>query len=269
MHLSNKEKFLKPFVDPLLWFFAIQAILLFYIGWYQTPIASHKGVMTVFIISLVLLFTLSLPVGSLFLKRSLDIYPQGFSIETFKRNSQFKPDYIWVLGGGYVLGDSPSEDILTSSSLSRLTKAYQVWKLYPYSKLVMAGASYYCKGRPTGRAAELMKQEAQNLGVPEDKIILEPFSINTRAHPIEALKLSGISAHTPIFVVTSEWHLRRARQEFKRYFDKVVYIPARKQSGCSSFAKFLPSSGALRASTTYIREWVGSFWYAVLSFIKT
>jgi len=82
-------------------------------------------------------------------------------------------------------------------------------------------------------------------GWPTSAILLEPRSINTREHPIEALKLSGVTSTTPIAVVTSDWHIRRAEQEFRRYFQQVYNYPAPSLQGALGLQSLIPSADSL------------------------
>src|SRR5690606_41206630 len=76
------------------------------------------------------------------------------------------------------------------------------------------------------RLALAMKQLAVELGVPEDRIVVEPNARNTREHPIELLRLRVVEPDDTIGVVTSSWHLPRAMREFEKVFPDVVAVPA-------------------------------------------
>ncbi len=176
------------------------------------------------------------------------------------------PEYIFVLGGGYILGAQADEDILNSESERRVAHAVTVWRRYPRATIVFSGAAYLRDGvRGHDRMTQLMSAGAGMRGVPEQFLLQEPNSINTREHPIEALKLRGVMPSTPIAVVTSDWHIRRARREFCRSFEAVLTsaVPARIHS--VSWQDFIPDPGALNFNTALLREWVGSLWYEILN----
>jgi uncharacterized SAM-binding protein YcdF (DUF218 family) len=109
-----------------------------------------------------------------------------------------------------------------------------------------------------------MANAAMRRGVPTSAILLEPHSINTLEHPIEALKLPGVTSTTPIAVVTSDWHIRRAEQEFRRYFQQVYNYPAPPLQGAPGLQSLIPSADSLGANTLLLREWVGILWYKIL-----
>jgi uncharacterized SAM-binding protein YcdF (DUF218 family) len=108
-----------------------------------------------------------------------------------------------------------------------------------------------------------MAETARNLGVPSAALLLEPHSRNTREHPIEGLKVPGVSPSTPITVVTSPWHMRRALNEFCRYFEHVQPDAAAAMMHTRvGWQDFIPDADTLVFNTTLLREWVGMIWYA-------
>ncbi len=113
--------------------------------------------------------------------------------------------------------------------------------------------------------ARLMAELAVGLGVPLERVALEPRSRNTRAHPVELLQIEGVESSDVLAVVTSAWHLPRAVHEFERYFDHIVPIPAdylsRQLEG--NIKDWIPQHVGLERSTKVIHEWVGRLWYVV------
>lgn len=80
----------------------------------------------------------------------------------------------------------------------------------PDSKLVVTG-----KGVAKERTeASVMKELAQSLGVPEERIITEEESRNTREH---SMNLFPIVGDHPFILVTSALHMPRAMHAFRKY----------------------------------------------------
>jgi len=73
--------------------------------------------------------------------------------------------------------------------------------------------------------AELMAQTAAELGVPRNKIRIEPKSKNTREHAVEFNKLFTNKDFT-IGLVTSACHMKRSEREFRKYFNNVLPLPS-------------------------------------------
>ena len=180
-------------------------------------------------------------------------------------NNNLAPALIFVLGGGYLPGVIPDEDILVSESQRRVVHGVNIWRRYPDARMVFSGAAYeYEDIRGVDRLVQLMAETAQNRGVPASDVLLESRSRNTREHPIEALKLSGVATVVPIGIVTSDWHMRRARREFCRYFQKVQIYPVPKVKSPLVWQDIIPNANTLDANTTLLREWVGMVWYTIL-----
>ncbi len=220
-----------------------------------------KLIWLLLVLSLLGLGMLSTPLVSRGLERSL-------SITISDQGGMCAPAYIFVLGGGYLPGASSDQDVLVVESSRRVLTAIAWWREYPQAKLVFSGASGEIKNRPNNRLAQLMAETAMCHGVPESHLLLEGSSKNTREHPIKALQLPGITSKTQIGLVTSGWHMRRAQREFRRYFSAIRIHPVPLSSYSAGWQNFIPNSDALGSSITFLREWVGLIWYAVLENIR-
>lgn len=113
------------------------------------------------------------------------------------------------------------------------------------------------------RLALAMKQLAVELGVPEDRIVVEPNARNTREHPIELLRLRVVEPDDTIGVVTSSWHLPRAMREFEKVFPDVVAVPAFDVAvdQKTGILRWMPRSRHLASSATALAEYIGMLWY--------
>lgn len=241
---------MKTFVDPLLWFLIAQCVLLFL--FWRAEVQEGRTLLTILTTLTSLLVLFSLPLFSHLFKQTLLLpYPK----------EEFKPDYIWVLSGGYVEGKKPKYDLLNGSTYQRVITAIRQKAHFAQAKLVFAGASYNKDPKIAARMSELMKALAIREGINEREIMLEPKSRNTREHPIEAIKLPGINKDSKIMVVTTDWHLKRAKQEFNRFFTNAEYHPAQHSKFALDWRAFVPNTNALMRTTTYLREWAGLLWY--------
>lgn len=135
--------------------------------------------------------------------------------------------------------------------------------------MVLSGTVHEYEGiRDPDLHAQLMADVAMCRGVSASSILLEPRSNNTREHPVEALKFPGVAPITPIGIVTSDWHMRRAQQEFRRYFQQVTTYPVPPLRDTQGLKSLIPAANALGDNTILLREWVGILWYQLLS-LKT
>lgn len=251
--MYKKRTSVKPFVDILLWFFIAQIAFLAWL-WLSDIEIRRLPVMVISFINFLLL-VFSLPVMSHLFRAPLLLKEESITKT---------PDYIWVLSGGILLGKNKEEAQLNEHTIRRVLKGIALSKKYPTSKLVFAGG----RKKPTidePIEAKVMEKYALMAGVDKEKIITEGQSEVTREHPIFGLKLKNVSASSNIVVVTEDWHLRRAKQEFDRYFSYTTYVAASVYDEPLCYKDFIPSSEALAESTTYLREWIGLIWYKVKS----
>ena len=172
------------------------------------------------------------------------------------------PEVIIVASGGSIAGESPELDMLTDSSQARVLTAAAWWHQHPSARLLLTGADETPDGLST-RTLELMRELAIRRGVPPERIVIESSSRNTREHALRLAQFPSFSRSTRVGLVTSAWHLRRARQELVRQFDVVIPRAAEGGSRKLLLNDLLPSSVSLRASTRMLHEWLGLAWYAL------
>jgi len=246
---------MKIIVSPFLWFLFLQvAGLLLLLRW--GSIKRSRTLIRLLLVLIFLLTIISTPLSGNWLKNTLAIQPT--------EKSTTPPVAIFVLAGGYLPGAVRDEDVLGAESHRRVLHAVGIWRCYPDAILVFSGAEDQGRLRPE-RVTQLMADVAMCRGVPKSSILLEPRSINTREHPIEALKLPGVTPTTSIGVVTSDWHMRRAEQEFRRYFQQVYTYPVSSLRSTQGLQSLMPEADSLDDNTTFLREWVGILWYKILA----
>ena len=185
------------------------------------------------------------------------IFDQILATETSPR-SDWSPEFIFILGGGYELGANAAQDFLGTESIRRVNAASALWQKYPKSLVVFSGRQ---PGTETERAAtrhgELSSEHAMSLGLTESRIIIESTSSNTREHPIDALKLSGVKRDSQIAIVTSDFHLRRATGEFKKHFLNVESFGTGNAASGLSWLDFIPLATHLDENAYRIKEFAG------------
>ena len=185
------------------------------------------------------------------------IFDQILATET-SPGSDWSPEFIFVLGGGYELGANAAQDFLGTESIRRVNAASSLWQKYPKSLVVFSGRQPGTETeRATTRHGELSSEHAISLGLTGSRIIIESTSSNTREHPIEALKLSGVKQDSKIAIVTSDFHLRRATGEFKKHFLKVESFGTGDAASGLSWLDFIPLATYLDENTYRIKEFAG------------
>ena len=185
------------------------------------------------------------------------IFDQFLATET-SPTSEWSPEFIFVLGGGYELGANAAQDFLGTESIRRVNAASALWQKYPESIVVFSGKQPGPEDdRKSTRHGELLSEDAMSLGLDKTRIIIESTSSNTREHPIEALKLSRVKRDSKIAIVTSDFHLRRATGEFKKHFQDVESFGTGDAASVLSWLDFIPLATHLDENTYRIKEFAG------------
>ena len=179
----------------------------------------------------------------------------------------WSPRYIFVLSAGFDIADEPELDASGVETVRRVNRAVVLWRDYPNATLVMTGAQPGMHGlqgqslRSPEQQGQLMQAQAQRLGVPAANIIIDAISLNTKGHAKQARDSALFAPDMALAIVTSDFHLRRARSEFSRYFNNIRMIgsdPVITDNSFSdiSLASLLPRTDAVAETTMYLREYV-------------
>ncbi len=169
-------------------------------------------------------------------------------------------DVVVVLGGGVVEPGETGETLPSTASAARLLRAAQVFRESGAAHLLCAGKGI--GGTPEG---DVMAVAAERLGIPREKILVDPLSENTRAHAVEADRRFADKT-IRIGLVTSAYHLKRAEREFRVYFANVVPIPSdflvSRPKGMKA-VDFVPNAASLFKSALALHEMTGNLWYVL------
>ena len=189
----------------------------------------------------------------------------------------WSPRYIFVLSAGFDIADEPELDASGRETVRRVNRGVMLWRDYPNATLVMTGAQPGMRGlreqglreqglreqglREPEQQGQLMQAQAQRLGVPVTKIIIEAISLNTKEHAKQARDSALFAPDMALAIVTSDFHLRRARREFSRYFNNIRMIGSDPVITDNSFsdisvAFLIPRVDAVANTTMYLREYV-------------
>jgi uncharacterized SAM-binding protein YcdF (DUF218 family) len=171
-----------------------------------------------------------------------------------------KIDAIVVLGGGTKNINTLKNTFNTGLESLRLLHAVVV-----YNK---TGAKYFvCSGKGSGRAseAEVMARLVEKLGVPKEKIRIEPNSKNTGENATELNKMF-VNKNISIGLVTSAFHMKRSEHEFKKYFNNVLPLPAHylySSPGGNVVIRYMPQSEELYKTSLAFKEIVAQLLYSL------
>ncbi len=162
-------------------------------------------------------------------------------------------DAIVLLGGGMGAHEKcGAPDML--SGADRVWVAAKLWKAGKAKTITLSGGGVECSTVP------LLK----DFGVDEKACVFFSEARNTEE---EAKMIKALGAKK-ILLVTSAWHMPRARRLFERRGFEVVPCPADFEAHCAWEAElkvgdFFPNADALNRNSYMVKEWIGLAAYAV------
>ena len=179
-------------------------------------------------------------------------------------------DAIVVLGGGgasYASGDLELS-VMSESSALRLIEGLRLWEQHNPKWLVVSGGDNPRAGLLTAES-ETMKETLVELGVSEDRLLLESRSANTHDQAVNLAPLFEEHGIDRFILVTSPTHMRRAYLTFVHAgLDPIPAAALEHSESKDTFGNMiLPSIGALDASRNVMRELFGLLYYAFRGWI--
>jgi uncharacterized SAM-binding protein YcdF (DUF218 family) len=239
-----------PFVTLLL-------IILFVSLWSAVRAKFKLAKVNVIALCALILYVFSLPILSISI---VETWEQD--IKKYVRTDS-QVDYIVVLGCGHIQDENlPLSNRLSTCSLRRLTEGLFVQKSLGEVPLVFTGG----KGWNTNSHAGVMGKVAQELGVPNNLIVLIETG-NTTFQEAEALH--DLLFQKRIVLVTNASHMKRALAVFSN-IETAEIIPAptnfyglRRQP--HTLLNFIPSINNLAIVAKYTHEEFGRFYTSVMN----
>ena len=172
-----------------------------------------------------------------------------------------KADAVLVLSGmlrgfetqdGYVTEWGDPDRFLVGLQLVKLGKADRL--------IFTRGQMPWSDSPPEG---EMLKQKALEMGISSDQILLTSIVSNTAEESLAVKELMAEHGLTKIILVTSSFHLPRAKLLFdKAGVDTYPYPTDFKAASRDvTWLHFIPSADAFSDTSNGIREYIGRFYY--------
>ncbi|MBM7624903.1 YdcF family protein [Sporohalobacter salinus] len=217
-----------------------------------------KYIYSCLVLLLVLVYFFSSYPGEFLLTKPLESSFKPLSIS----NMELEVDdssAIVVLGGGVLRGTPRGTEI----GQTTLTRLYRAWQIHKKTNLDLVVSAGIVPGADNTSGAEVMKKVLINLGVEEDKIIVERESKNTWQNAVNTTSLLRKKNYEKIILVTSALHMKRSAYSFKKNWDqKLILAPANYTLDTDmSLLDYLPNRGSLDNSLAALHEWIGLLWY--------
>lgn len=173
-----------------------------------------------------------------------------------------------VVLGGYTYYSIPDGRLTFRESSDRLFQAVRLLELQKVKRLVISGGSGYVFD-PELKEAEFVRAFLSDLNIPPEDVLVESESRNTHENAVNSsalLQSEGLDKQT-ILLVTSAFHMRRAKACFEKQGMDVVPFPTDPRVGERIFTidhLVIPSAYTLAYWNVIIHEWVGyiSYWLA-------
>jgi len=162
-------------------------------------------------------------------------------------------DAIVVLGGGAGLNTNACPYVKLMGSADRAWHGARLYKAGKAPKVFVT--------------CEADSQILKDLGVPQEIIVVGGSARNTE----EEAKLFATRGIKKILLVTSAWHMRRARLMYERYAKGVEVVPAATDhmnmylfGQPLSFQDFIPDQNMLAQNSYMFKEWLAYYGYYFL-----
>ena len=172
-----------------------------------------------------------------------------------------KADAVLVLSG--MLGGFETQDgyVTEWGDPDRFFVGLQLVKLGKADRLIFTrGQMPWSDSPPEG---EMLKQKALEMGISSDQILLTSIVSNTAEESLAVKDLMAEYGLTKIILVTSSFHLPRAKLLFdKAGVDTYPYPTDFKAASRDvTWLHFIPSADAFSDTSNGIREYIGRFYY--------
>ena len=222
--------------------------------------SMRKAAMGVIALSFVVLWVGSTPVVAVSLYRHLESqYPPRPMDKTPRA------DCIVLLGGAISAPLPPRIDIEFNDAVDRVYKTAELYRNRK-SRTVIVSAGNQPWSESQWAEAELIRDLLMEWGVPEDSIMLEGSSRNTRENAANSRNIiKAIGCAKPL-LVTSAAHMPRAVAAFSKVNVSVTPVSTDIQAVRTQkflIMDWLPDAKALAMTSEAIREMIGQKVYAL------
>lgn len=178
------------------------------------------------------------------------------------------PTGIIMLGGGIEAGLSEARDqVVVNDAGERPIYFADLARRFPEARLVFSGGSGFIGGGVS--EADIVSRQADVIGVPRSRMILENRSRNTRENATFAAALVHPKPGERWLLITSAWHMPRAVGCFRQAGFTVEAVPVDyRTKGWGDLLNFhgFASDGLLQLDLA-VKEWIGLTAYRLAGYI--
>ena len=214
-----------------------------------------RGGKTIVFVSLAALWLFATPWMSDLLRGRLEAMHPPIAIERVPF-----ADAIVVLGGGIDPPTALNPDPNLGAAADRYWHAFRLWRAGKAPEILISGGALPWRDA-SSTEAEAGVELLTDLGVPANRILLEPASMDTRQNAeLSAAMLRSRGAER-ILLVTSALHMRRALRHVQKTGLEVMTVPTDHEvrDDPPSLLRWLPDSSALDGSRRALKEMIGDW----------
>ncbi len=175
-----------------------------------------------------------------------------------------------VLGGSMRYYDNTTKRVVYSSSVDRLIQAIDLYHQGKIKKILLSGGSGYVS-YPEWKESVFLEKVLQQCNIPQENIITEINSRNTRENAVEATAILKDGKYgTRFLLITSATHMRRSLACFKKAGLTTDPYSVDARSGVEMYTpdKLLkPDSENISNWDILIHEWLGMLMYRIAGYI--
>ncbi|WP_316768769.1 YdcF family protein [Pedobacter frigiditerrae] len=176
--------------------------------------------------------------------------------------SPYPPDQkvdVGIVLGGFSNINERNNKIKFGWAGDRLFQAISLYKSGGINKILVTSGSANLIDK-TVKEGDLVFDYLKQIGIPEADILIENQGRNTIENAsLSFLLIKKINTDAKVMVITSAWHIPRARIAFSKYFKKVAFYPTNYIGKTSyDFSNYvIPSAEALSNWELLFKEWIG------------
>lgn len=187
------------------------------------------------------------------------------------KDDELKPMHTGVVLGGFSTYDTTTQRISFRYAADRMMQSLRLLGTEKIQTLVVSGGSGYLL-KPELKEGIFVGKYLDEIRVPKDRILLETASRNTQenaAYTAALLQEKHLDKQS-IILITSAFHMRRAKACFEKQGFRVIAYPTDPFASDRSFSPeswLVPDAYVLKHWDVLIHEWIGYISYWVMGYL--
>lgn len=235
--------------------------ILFSLAGLIAVLRGHRGRAAISILlAVIILWGSSTNIVSTYVINSLE---KGYPPVSMERMPQ--ADAIVILGGFTNATGSGVRLVELNDAVDRLFHGMRLYRAGKAPRVMLVGGA----AEGSSPEADFMADLLAEFAVPRDRMLLENQSRNTRENGVNSVKIMQENGIRKIILVTSAYHMRRAKSVFEKLGMNVVPAATDYQVAepDPSILDWMPSVGALGLTTLGIKEYLGWWVYKLRGWV--